>query len=84
MAKIIKVGKKNLDYEVVIAKNATSKTRLSSHLKSNNKIFVVTDSGIPKKFIKELRSTLGLTSRSIFMSFLVEKNLNHFQLILVF
>ena len=44
MAKIIKVGKKNLDYEVVIAKNTISKTRLSSHLKSNNKIFVVTDS----------------------------------------
>ena len=52
MAKIIKVGKKNLDYEVVIAKNAISKTRLSSHLKSNNKILVVTDSGIPKKSIK--------------------------------
>ena len=66
MAKIIKVGKKNLDYEVVIAKNAISKTRLSSHLKSNNKIFVVTDSGIPKKFIKELKSTLGFNKQVYF------------------
>ena len=60
MAKIIKVGKKNLDYEVVIAKNAISKKRLSSHLKSNNKILVVTDSGIPKKFIKELSNLMGV------------------------
>ena len=66
MAKIIKVGKKNLDYEVVIAKNAISKTRLSSHLKSNNKILVVTDSGIPKKFIKELKSTLDFNKQIYF------------------
>ena len=37
MAKIIKVGKKNSQYDVVIARNAITKIRLSKHLKSKNR-----------------------------------------------
>ena len=63
MAKIIKVGKKNSQYEVVIARNAVTKTRLSKHLKSKNKILVITDSGIPSKYIRELKNLLSFNKQ---------------------
>ena len=59
MAKIIKIGKKNSQYDVVIARNAITKIRLSKHLKSKNKILVITDSGIPSKYIRELKNLLS-------------------------
>lgn len=66
MAKIIQVGKKDSRYEVVIGKNTITKTRLASHLKSKNKILVITDSGIPKKYIKELKIALGFNKQVYF------------------
>ena len=55
MAKIISVGKGHSKYNVIIAKNALTKKNLIPSLKNKNKILVVTDSGIPKKYIKDLK-----------------------------
>ena len=55
MAKIISVGKSHSKYNVIIAKNALTKKNLIPSLKNKNKILVVTDSGIPKKYIKDLK-----------------------------
>ena len=55
MAKIISVGKGHSKYNVIIAKNALTKKSLILSLKNKNKILVVTDSGIPKKYIKDLK-----------------------------
>ena len=58
MAKIISVGKGHSKYNVIIAKNALTKKNLIRSLKKKNKILVVTDSGIPKKYIKDLKDIL--------------------------
>ena len=58
MAKIISVGKGHSKYNVIIAKNALTKKNLIPSLKNKNKILVVTDSGIPKKYIKDLKDIL--------------------------
>ena len=56
MAKIISVGKGSSKYNVVISKNATTQKNLLSELNSKNKVLVVTDTGIPKSFIKDLKN----------------------------
>ena len=58
MAKIISVGKGHSKYNVIISKNALTKKNLIPSLKNKNKILVVTDSGIPKKYIKDLKDIL--------------------------
>ena len=58
MAKIVSVGKGSSRYEVIIAKNAMNKKNLSNHLKNKNKVLIITDSGIPIKYIKELKIIL--------------------------
>ena len=58
MAKIVSVGKGSSRYDVIIAKNAMNKKNLSNHLKNKNKVLIITDSGIPKKYIKELKIIL--------------------------
>jgi 3-dehydroquinate synthase/shikimate kinase/3-dehydroquinate synthase len=52
MANTIKVGKGSSRYEVIISKNALTKTNLAPQIKSSKNILIVTDSGIPKKYIK--------------------------------
>ena len=58
MAKIIAVGKGLSKYNVVISKNAITQKNLMAGLKAKNKILVITDSGIPKLFINDLKNTL--------------------------
>ena len=79
MAKIIKVGKKNSQYDVVIARNAITKIRLSKHLKSKNKILVITDSGIPSKYIRELKNLLSFKKQLHFHEIPCGEKSNHFQ-----
>ena len=55
MAKVIKVGKGSTRYDVVIAKNAITKVNLLNQLKTRGKVFVITDSGVPKKYIDEVK-----------------------------
>ena len=58
MAKIISVGKGLSKYNVVISKNAVTHKNVMAGLKDKNKILVVTDSGIPKSFITDLKKIL--------------------------
>ena len=59
MAKTIKVGEGSSKYEVIISKNALTKSNLAPQIKSSKNILIVTDSGIPKKYIKELKTKIG-------------------------
>ena len=59
MANTIKVGKGSSKYEVIISKNAVTKSNLAPQIKSSKNILIVTDSGIPKKYIKELRAKIS-------------------------
>ena len=58
MAKIISVGKDLSKYNVVISRNALTHKNVMVGLKDKNKILVVTDSGIPKSFITDLKKIL--------------------------
>ena len=58
MAKSILVGKKPTSYEVDILGKPISKKNISASIKTHNKILIVTDSGIPKKYIKEIKDLI--------------------------
>ena len=58
MAKIISVGKGLSKYNVIISKNAVTHKNVMVGLKDKNKILVITDSGIPKSFITDLKKIL--------------------------
>ena len=58
MAKVIKVGKGATQYKVVIAKNALTKVNLLTPLKTKGKVLIITDSGVPKKYIDEVKLIL--------------------------
>ena len=66
MANTIKVGKGSSKYEVIISKNALTKSNLAPQIKSSKNILIVTDSGIPKKYIKELKTKIG-NNKNIYM-----------------
>ena len=66
MAKIVTVGKGPSKYDVIIAKNAVNKKNLLAHLKNKNKVLIITDSGIPEKYIKELKLVLK-SKKNIFL-----------------
>ena len=59
MANTIKVGKGSSKYEVIISKNALTKSNLTPQIKSSKNILIVTDSGIPKKYVKELKAKIS-------------------------
>ena len=63
MASTIKVGKGASKYDVIIAKNALTKKNLLRHLKFKNKILIITDSGVPKKYLSELKAILKNTKK---------------------
>src|SRR6056300_1307741 len=58
MAKIISAGKGSSKYNIVIAKNALSQKNLMPALSAKNKVLVVTDSGIPKSYINNLKKII--------------------------
>ena len=63
MASTIKVGKGASKYDVIIAKNALTRRNLLGHLKSKNKVLIITDSGVPKKYLSELKAILKNTKK---------------------
>ena len=69
MANTIKVGKGSSKYEVIISKNALTKSNLAPQIKSSKNILIVTDSGIPKKYIKELKTKIGNNKNIIYMNY---------------
>ena len=58
MAKVIKVGKKDSQYDVHIFNKNINKASLVRALKSNNKVLIITDSGIPKRYLNDLKFIL--------------------------
>ena len=66
MAKIIAVGKSLSKYNVVISKNAITQKNLIAGLKAKNKILVITDSGIPKSFINDLKNTIKKSKKMVY------------------
>ena len=59
MAKIIHVGKGSTSYKVIVSNNSLTKSNLKEATKSSRKILIVTDSGIPKAYLKSLKENLG-------------------------
>ena len=58
MAKVIKVGKRDSQYDVHIFNKNINKASLVRALKSNNKVLIITDSGIPKRYLNDLKFIL--------------------------
>ena len=51
----ISAGKGKSKYKIHITGKSLPKAEINRQIGLNNKILVVTDSGIPKKYIKELK-----------------------------
>ena len=58
MAKSILVGKKPTNYEVEILDKPISKSKFSSALKPYKKVLVVTDDGLPKKYLTDIKKII--------------------------
>ena len=54
----LSAGKANTKYKIYISKTALTKKILSQNIDKDKKILIITDSGIPKKYIKELKKQL--------------------------
>lgn len=67
MAKSILVGKKPTNYEVEILDKPISKNKLSSAIKSYNKILIVTDDGLPKKYLAEIKKLIPKSKKSLYI-----------------
>ena len=55
---IISTGKGNSKYNIYITKNGILKSVLNSHLSRKNKILIVTDNGVPSKYINSLKKDI--------------------------
>ena len=85
MAKSIQVGKKPTNYEVEILDKPISKNKLSSAIKSYNKILIVTDDGLPKKYLAEIKKLIPKSKKVYVYSLPAgekSKSLKSFNLIL--
>ena len=54
----ISAGKGQSRYDIHINKNI-SKSILNKHLGNKNKVLIVSDNGVPKKYIKELKNKIN-------------------------
>ena len=54
----LSAGKANTKYRIFISKTALTKKVLNQNIDKDKKILIITDSGIPKKYIKELKKQL--------------------------
>jgi len=66
MAKLISVGKSPTNYQVAILDKAISKKDLLPAIKTYQKILIVSDKGIPKKYIKEIKALIP-KSKKVFL-----------------
>ena len=55
----ISAGKGQSRYDIHISKNI-SESVLNKQLGNKNKVLIITDNGVPKKYIKELKNKLKL------------------------
>ncbi len=61
----ISAGKGQSRYDIHIDKNI-SKSTLNKHLGNKNKVLIITDNGVPKKYIKELKNKINNKNITIF------------------
>jgi len=61
----ISAGKGQSRYDIHISKNI-SKSILNKHLGNKNKVLIITDNGVPKKHIKELKNKINNKNISTF------------------
>ena len=61
----ISAGKGQSRYDIHISKNI-SKSVLNKHLGNKNKVLIITDNGVPKKYIKELKNKINKKNITIF------------------
>jgi len=54
----LSAGKANTKYKIYISKTTLTKKVLNRNIDKDKKILIITDSGIPKKYIKELKKQL--------------------------
>ena len=54
----LSAGKANTKYKIHISKTALTKKVLNQNIDKDKKILIITDSGIPKKYIRELKKQL--------------------------
>ena len=57
---LISAGKSKSKYNIHIEDKELSKNLINRYLNKHSKILVVTDSGIPKKYLKHLESNICL------------------------
>ncbi len=62
---IISAGKGKSKYNIHIAEKDLSKNLINKYLNKNSKILIVTDTGIPKKYLKDLKSKINNRSKHI-------------------
>ena len=62
----ISAGKGQSRYDIHIGKNI-SKSILNKHLGNKNKVLIISDNGVPKKHIKELKNKINNKNVSIFI-----------------
>ena len=68
MAKSILVGKKPTNYEVKISKNPISKKDILSAIKTHNKVLIITDNGVPTKYIQNIKKLLRGSIKTYFLT----------------
>ena len=61
----ISAGKGQSRYDIHISKNI-SKSILNKHLGNKNKVLIITDNGVPKKHIKELKNKINNKNITVF------------------
>jgi len=61
----ISAGKGQSRYDIHISKNI-SKSVLNKHLGNKNKVLIITDNGVPKKHLRELKNTINNKNIAIF------------------
>ena len=61
----ISAGKGQSRYDIHISKNI-SESVLNKHLGNKNKVLIITDNGVPKKYIKELKNKINNKNITIF------------------
>ena len=61
----ISAGKGQSRYDIHISKNI-SESVLNKHLGNKNKVLIITDNGVPKKYIKEIKNKINNKNITIF------------------
>ena len=84
MAKVIKELEKDSQYDVHIFNKNINKASLVKALKSNNKVLIITDSGIPKRYLNDLKFILRPLKNYMFKKFLKVNHLSLTHLLCLF